>query len=254
VVRLVGSRITDVEVQRFRDDGCFVVESLLDRRDVDALRNECQRLVDERDAEMDALGVDRLDLCHRGRRYFPHAYDGSPVVRAFLRSEVMADVARAALGDTAYVFNEQYVVKAADRGSPFAWHQDSGYIPYRHRPYLTCWIPLDDVDETNGTVHVLPFSRAGSRDVVAHHPIEGTTELVGDVGDDPGDAVTAPAGSVVAFSSTVFHRTGPNTTRRPRRVFIAQYSSEPILDEAGLRPRHLAEPVLLGGRRVADPP
>jgi ectoine hydroxylase-related dioxygenase (phytanoyl-CoA dioxygenase family) len=242
-----SARITGTEARRFDDEGYFIVDALLDPSDLDALRAECQRLVDERDAEMDALGVDQLDLCQRGRRYFLHAYDSSPAVRAFLRSEVMAQVARTALGDTVYVFNEQYVVKAAEQGTTFAWHQDSGYIPYAHRPYLTCWIPLDHVDESNGTVYLLPYGRAGSRSVVPHRPEEGTSELVGYAGDDPGDAVIAPAGSVAAFSSTLFHRTGPNTTDRPRRVFIAQYSAEPILDEHGGRPRHLAEPLLVGG-------
>ena len=48
-------------------------------------------------------------------------------------------------------FNEQYVVKAADSGMKYGWHQDSGFIPYAHRPYLTCWVALDDVTEANGT-------------------------------------------------------------------------------------------------------
>ena len=71
----------------------------------------------------------------------------SPEVRRFLFSDLMAQVARAALGDTVYLFNEQYVVKAAERGMQFGWHQDSGFIPYPHAPYLTCWIALDDVSE-----------------------------------------------------------------------------------------------------------
>ena len=46
--------------------------------DLETLRGECRRLVDERDAEMDRLGVDKLDLDHRGRRYFVHAYEQEP--------------------------------------------------------------------------------------------------------------------------------------------------------------------------------
>ena len=41
----------------------------------------------------------------------------------------------------------------------------------------------------------------------------------------------APAGSIACFSSTLFHRSGPNTTDRIRRVYVAQYAAEPILDE-----------------------
>jgi ectoine hydroxylase-related dioxygenase (phytanoyl-CoA dioxygenase family) len=199
---------------------------------------------------MDRLGVDALDLDHRGRRYFVHAYLESPAIRRFLRSDLMATIARAALGESVYLFNEQYVVKAAEQGMRFSWHQDSGFIPYPHAPYLTCWITLDDVSEANGTVYLLPYSRAGTRDVVEHTHDEQTNDLVGYFGDDPGDAVSVAAGSIACFSSTLFHRSGPNTTDRMRRVYVAQYSAEPILDETGSAPRHLAEPLLVDGERV----
>jgi ectoine hydroxylase-related dioxygenase (phytanoyl-CoA dioxygenase family) len=246
-------RVSAAHAHRFRDEGYFVVESALVPTDLQALRGECQRFVDERDQEMTRLGVDALDLCHRGRRYFVHAYPKSPPVRRFLFSDLMAHCARTALGDTAYLFNEQYVVKAAERGMTFGWHQDSGFVPYPHRPYLTCWIPLDDVTEANGTIYLLPYPRAGTRDVVEHRRDHETNDLIGYFGDDPGDPVIVPAGSIVCFSSTLLHRGGANATNCPRRVFIAQYSAEPILNEDRSGPRHLAEPLLIAGQHASSP-
>ena len=233
--------------RRFRDEGFFVLDRVLPAGDLEILRGECQRCIDERDREMDRLGVDELDLDHRGRRYFVHAYAHSAAIRAFLRSDLMTNVARTALGETVYLFNEQYVVKAAERGMKFGWHQDSGFIGYPHQPYLTCWITLDDVSEANGTVYLLPYARAGTSRVVEHVRDERTNDLVGYFGDDPGDPVTAPAGSIACFSSTLFHRSGPNTTDRMRRVYVAQYAAEPILDEERSAPRHLADPLLIDG-------
>jgi ectoine hydroxylase-related dioxygenase (phytanoyl-CoA dioxygenase family) len=239
--------------RRFTDEGFFVLENVVAPDDVETLRGECQRFIDERDREMDRLGVDTLDLDHRGSRYFVHAFGKSPAVEQFLFSDLMVQVARAALGDTVYLFNEQYVVKAAERGMKFGWHQDSGFIPYAHAPYLTCWIPLDDVTEANGTVYLLPYSRAGTRDVVEHVRDEESNDLVGYFGDDPGDPVVVPTGSIACFSSTLFHRSGPNTTDHVRRVYLAQYSTEAILDDDGSAPRHLAEPFLVGGERADQP-
>ncbi len=62
------------------------------------------------------------------------------------------------------------------------------------------------------------------------------------LGDDPGDPVIAPAGSIACFASTVLHRSGANTTDRFRRVYLAQYSAEPILN-ADQTLKHLAEPL-----------
>jgi ectoine hydroxylase-related dioxygenase (phytanoyl-CoA dioxygenase family) len=238
--------------RRFTDEGFFVLENVVPPEDVETLRGECQRFIDERDREMDRLGVDTLDLDHRGSRYFVHAFGKSPAVERFLFSDLMVQVARAALGDTVYLFNEQYVVKAAERGMKFGWHQDSGFIPYDHAPYLTCWIPLDDVTEANGTVYLLPYARAGTREVVEHVRDEESNDLVGYFGDDPGDPVVVPAGSIACFSSRLFHRSGTNTTDHVRRVYLAQYSTEPILDDDGSAPRHLAEPFLVGGERVGS--
>jgi ectoine hydroxylase-related dioxygenase (phytanoyl-CoA dioxygenase family) len=236
-------RITPEHARSFHDEGFFVLENVVPSGDLEALRGECQRFIDERDGEMDRLGVDVLDLDHRGSRYFLHAYGKSPAVGRFLFSDLMAQVARTALGDVVYLFNEQYVVKAAERGMKFSWHQDSGFVGYPHRPYLTCWIALDDVSEANGTVYLLPYSRAGTREVVEHVRDEETNDMIGYFGDDPGDPVVVPAGSIACFSSTVFHRSGPNTTGSVRRIYVAQYSSDPILSEDGSRPRHLAEPL-----------
>jgi ectoine hydroxylase-related dioxygenase (phytanoyl-CoA dioxygenase family) len=244
---MTAASTTD-HARRFEAEGFFVLDGILPSEDLEFLRAECGRLIDERDREMDRLGVDTIDLDHRGRRYFVHAYEKSEPVRQFLRSELMLEIARAALGDTVYLFNEQYVVKAAERGMRFGWHQDSGFIPYPHAPYLTCWIALDDVTEANGTVYLLPYARAGTREVVSHVRDEGTNDMVGYHGADPGDPVIVPAGSIAAFSSTVFHRSGANTTDHVRRVYVAQYSAEPVLSADGSAPRHLAEPLLVDGR------
>jgi ectoine hydroxylase-related dioxygenase (phytanoyl-CoA dioxygenase family) len=247
---VVVPQITPELTRQFRTEGYFALERVVPASEVAVLRDECQRFIDERDREMDRLGVDSIDLDHRGRRYFVHAYGKSPAVERFLFSGLIAQIALSTLGDTVFLFNEQYVVKAAEQGMKFGWHQDSGFIPYAHAPYLTCWITLDDVTEANGTVYLLPFSRAGTRDVVEHLRDDETNDMVGYFGDDPGDPVVVPAGSIACFSSTLFHRSGPNATGQMRRVYLAQYSTEPILSEDRSGPRHLAEPFLVDGTRV----
>ncbi|HJP73960.1 MAG TPA: phytanoyl-CoA dioxygenase family protein [Pseudonocardiaceae bacterium] len=246
---VTSSPVTAEHIRQFQQDGFFILPGILSPHDLQALRDECQRAITEREAEMDRLGVDRLDLDHRGRRYFVHAYQHSEIVRRFLFSDLMTEIARATLGETVYLFNEQYVVKAAEQGMTFSWHQDSGFIGYPHAPYLSCWITLDDVTEANGTVYLLPFSQAGTRDVVPHVRDERTNDMVGYTGDARGEPIIAPAGSIACFASTVLHRSGANTTDRMRRVYLAQYSTEPIYLADKTTLRHLAEPVPTGHGR-----
>ncbi len=241
--------VTDAQREQFAAEGYVVLDSVLSPEQLEALRGECARFVAAKDAEMDALGVDTLKLNPRGSRYFLSGYSReSAPLRAFLFSDLMAEVCRATLGPDVLLFNEQYVVKAAERGMSFGWHQDSGYVEREHRPYLTCWIPLDDVDKRNGTVYLLPYGQAGTRDVVPHRHDEATNDMVGYFGPEPGVPIVAPAGSIACFSSTVFHRSGANTTDRMRRVYVAQYSAEPIPDA---NPGTFTDPFLSGGAVVA---
>lgn len=245
-------QITDTQRQQYRDEGFFVLEGAIPPQQLDLLRAECARFVTIANEEMDRAGADVLGLNHRNSRYFiSMRFRESEVLRRFLFGDLMADICRATLGDEAYLFNEQYVVKCAEVGMRFSWHQDSGYVGHDHRPYLSCWCALDDMTEANGTVYLLPYSRAGTRERREHVREEVSNDLVGYRGDDPGIPVVVPAGSIAVFSSTTFHRSGPNTTRGIRRVYLAQYSAEPILkaDRSGLW--GVAEPLLAGGRVVA---
>jgi glycerol-3-phosphate dehydrogenase len=51
-----------------------------------------------------------------------------PALRAMLFSPIMADICRATLGDNAYFFFDQFVVKGSEGGLPFGRHQDNGYV------------------------------------------------------------------------------------------------------------------------------
>lgn len=228
--------------QQYQDEGYMVLESVISAEHLQMLRDECDQLIADVDAEMDRLESDVHGLSQRGRRYFISSRSRDrPRLRDFLFSNLMAGICRDTIGGTAYLFVEQFVVKAAEVGTSFSWHQDSGFIDFPHDPYVSCWCTLDDVDERNGTVYILPYSRAGTSLRVDHVIDPSTNDRVGYHGEDPGDPVIAPAGSIVVFSSTAFHRTGPNTTERARRVYLAQYARQPITSPNGDQ-LNMAEP------------
>ena len=241
--------------EQYEREGYFVVERALTDEQLALLRDCAAYAMASRDAEMEAAGVDRLRLNARGRRYFVQAYAERPELGRFLFGDTMAQLCLATLGNDASLFFEQFVIKAADPAdTAFGWHQDSGYVGHEnHEPYVTCWVALDDVAEENGTVYLLPYSRSGIRSYVKHVPDPGVNDLVGYFGDDPGIPVVIPAGSIAVFSSTVFHRSGPNVTDELRRVYIAQYSREVIMTKEGDRPFGSSEPFIRDGAVVRQP-
>jgi ectoine hydroxylase-related dioxygenase (phytanoyl-CoA dioxygenase family) len=80
--------------------------------------------------------------------------------------------------------------------------------------------------------------------------------MIGYAGEDPGDPVLVPAGTIVAFSSFTLHRSGGNTTGRPRRSYFMAFTPAlfPYADPArGEVYSPAAVPFLRGGRPL-DPP
>jgi hypothetical protein len=250
--------ITEEQRQLYKTEGYMILPGVIPPAMLNMLREECSYYLGYYDSIMDAKGVQVENLSHRGKRYFiNNRYRLSNRLWQFVFSDVMAKVAEATVGPDAYLFHEQWVVKGAEQGMKFSWHQDSGYVKWYdpstdHKPYVTCWCTLDDVSEENGTVYLLPHSRAGTRGQIIDHTKEaGSNDLIGYTGDDPGDPVIVPAGSIVAFDSFVFHRSGPNKTENMRRIDLLQYSDKPILRPDG-KPWAMATPFLKDGVNIYD--
>ena len=243
--------ITDTQKQQYHDEGYMILENIIPKDHLQMLRDECTRYIAEIDADMTEKGVDKVGLNHRGKRYFiANKYKESGKMASFIFSDLMANICRAALGDDAFLFLDQFVVKMAEVGMSFSWHQDAGYIDHQPiPPYVSCWCALDDVNEENGTIYVLPYSVAGTKEWIKHTIDEETNDRVGYHGDHPGIPVIVPAGSIAVFSSLTLHRSGANTTKKPRRSLLVQYSAAPITNPDGAL-RHWAEPFVKNGQKV----
>jgi len=253
------SQITEELETQYREEGYFILENVISQPDLTMLREECQIAMDG----MDAWFAKRPNKRHNGlnisdgSRYFiQNASKERRQLYKLIFNDLMADICRATIGEKAYFFWDQFVVKGKEKGASFAWHQDSGYEPdiQTHLPYATCWLTLDDMSEANGTVCLLPYSRAGSRNLRDHTKVfEGSSELQGYHGDDPGIPAIVPAGSIVVFSSHTFHRSGVNTTDRLRRSFFVGYTPDLHKFKDPTKGTHgRSEPFLENGRRV-DP-
>lgn len=242
------------QARDFAEQGYAVFPGALAGEALALLRDGCDAFVAREDARMDELGVDTIGISHRGKRYFANECQRvAPELRQMLFSSTMAELCRATLGDTAYFFFDQYVVKGPEGGLPFSWHQDSGYVvgnggPPDHAPYVTCWCPLDDATVENGTVRLMPGSHRNG--ILPHDRQPGSNDLVGAPAEAEGIIVEAKAGDIVAFSSLLLHATGANRTDRPRRVYLAQYTPEAMLNPGTKQLRRNAIALLQGGEQV----
>jgi Phytanoyl-CoA dioxygenase (PhyH) len=243
-------RITFEHARQFREEGFFVLPASWPR----AISTRCAASASASSTSATARWTASASTSSTSTPRQPilrPRIQQEPSSRALPVLDLMAQIAQAALGDTVHLFNEQYVVKGAEQGMKFGWHQDSGYIGYAHQPYLTCWIALDDMTEANGTVYLLPYARAGTRDVVKHVRDHESNDLAGYFGDDPGDPLIVPAAASPASrrrSSTAAAPTRPTacdaSTSRDTRPSRSSARIAP-------RPRMLAQPFLVDVKRTS---
>jgi len=264
--------VSQANINTFDKQGFFLLPSVIPDKDLQTVRHAVDEAIREKldgrkqkHSDVDWESEERGSLNTDGRLFFFMHEDTRPEINRLLYSDYVASIVKSILGDTVYYTHSEIVVKLGNQScgnTQFGWHQDSGYIPYQHTPYLSLWCALDDMTTLNGTVTMLPIDRMPSNGpwsavprpgskiqvpYIQHKAIGNTSEMVGYVGSDKGELIVCPAGSMAVFSSLTFHASADNTTSAPRRAINIQYSPVPLTMEDGKTLRHKAVPFLVNG-------
>lgn len=121
------------------------------------------------------------------------------------------------IGPNVQLHHTKMLVKPPEQGAPFPMHQDYPYFPHERHSVLAASVHLDDADEENGCLCVVPGSHLQG-------PIEATGEShTLDVPLSQGTPLPAAAGDVVFFNYLTIHGSGVNASTRTRRNVLFQY-------------------------------
>lgn len=218
------------QVDRFTSEGFFITDPMLDLELLDEIAHDFDSAREVMDRELDEK---RSGLTTRGQRYFiPRMHQASEACKRLVTDAQLTGIAVDIVGPNVRLYWNQAVIKPAETGASFAWHQDSGYGVLEPLEYLTFWIPLDDATLENGCIWVIPGSH--KRGLLQHIVDEDMGDEVGYRGQEEGIPVPVKRGQVVGFSSLMLHRSGPNTTEAPRRAYVVQYcTTETVSVETG---------------------
>jgi ectoine hydroxylase-related dioxygenase (phytanoyl-CoA dioxygenase family) len=114
-------------------------------------------------------------------------------------------------------------LKAAGYGAPVEWHQDWAFYPHTNDDLAAVGIMLDDVDEANGPLMVVPGSHLGP--VFDHHSAGVFCGAMApeDVAVERAVMLTGRAGSITIHHARAVHGSATNRSGRPRRLLLHQY-------------------------------
>ena len=168
-------------------------------------------------AETDKKGMEKVI------RKLEPVSDLSPIFAEFAFSKGIIGPVSAIFGGPAELFEDKLNLKLPG-GSSYPWHQDWNCCWRAHTDELiTCFIYLEDADETNGCLQVVPGSHLG-RPI---YPFKPGSRFEVDPAYVPRERITPvplPAGEMIFFDSYLLHFSDLNRSRSPRRAIIYTYN------------------------------
>jgi ectoine hydroxylase-related dioxygenase (phytanoyl-CoA dioxygenase family) len=155
-------RLTDEQVEFYREQGYLAGVRLLTDEQVDVLRSELAGLLDPNHEGNDLFYEYHSNESSDPSKTLFHALGAWRITAAFhdlLWNPAFTVPASQLLEGPVRFWHDQLFSKPAHHGGVVAWHQDYSYwtrtSPMQH---LSCWIGLDDSTRENGCVHYVPGS------------------------------------------------------------------------------------------------
>jgi len=160
-----------------------------------------------------------------------------PELEGNLYEQRAHSVARQLLGESAALDYDQFLAKRPRKGgAAFAWHQDLGYWPTADGfPSLTvtCSLALDDADEENGCLRVVPGSHLEPT-LRPHRPVHRASAVEGEreashllavelTESDPVVSLPVRRGSMSVHNERIVHGSPGNLSDRWRRTYIVAF-------------------------------
>ncbi len=145
-------------------------------------------------------------------------YHDASFTRAICHPHMVA-ILQQLIGPNVELHHSKMLVKPPEKGAAFPMHQDQPYFPHDHHTMLAASVHLDDADEENGCIYVIPQShKLGPIAHVGRHYLNHKEYPI-----DRGIPCPAKEGDVLFFNYLTIHGSHVNSSDRPRRNVLFQY-------------------------------
>jgi ectoine hydroxylase-related dioxygenase (phytanoyl-CoA dioxygenase family) len=145
------------------------------------------------------------------------------------------------------VWHDQIQYKPASQGGPTSWHQDAPLWPIiKPMTPVSAWIPMDDADEENGCMWMVPGSHQWGNQIEflrTQGHLQDLADFSGLEGFEPPDGTDiadvtprpwpVKRGEISFHHSLTWHGSPHNTSGRPRRAIAIHYMTGEARYDAG---------------------
>ena len=210
----------------YRENGYLMVENAVSPDQLARLRQITARLIEGARSVTESNEAYDLDSGHSAdtprltRIKIPHKQD--PYFWEVLQNSVMTQVLNDLLGPDTTILTSKLNTKAPGGGRAIEWHQDWMFYPHTNDDLLAFGLMLEDVDEDNGPLMVIPGSHRGP---LLNHHANGVFAGAIDPDDplferDRAVTLTGKAGSMTVHHVRILHGSAPNLSDRTRKILF----------------------------------
>ena len=214
------------------EDGYVLVENALSARELATLRQVTDELVAASHAVTEHNHIYDLEPTHTPQaprvRRIKEPHNVHPAFRDIAFSRKIADILTPLIGPSGLRYQTGKLnMKSAGYGAAVEWHQDWAFYPHTNDDLLAIGLYLDDCGPDNGPLMVIPGSHTGP--IADHHSggvFCGAIDPAAS-GIDFSKAVmlTGRAGTMTIHHVRMIHGSALNTSDRPRRLLLFQYTA-----------------------------
>jgi ectoine hydroxylase-related dioxygenase (phytanoyl-CoA dioxygenase family) len=225
--------LTQEQIATFQANGFVNGGVVLTDNEVETLRDETMRVIEERERQ----DIQQPVLVRNLSRS-----EGAPVwqiVNIWMASEpfrnliyhpkITQGLAQLARATELRIWHDQIQYKPAEIGGVNMWHQDAPYWPIiAPMTEVTAWVALDDADVDNGCMSMVPGSHLWGNNIEFLHTLKQYEDMPSAFEGHEIKVVRCPVkkGEVHYHHALTWHGSHANTSGRPRRAIALHYMTQ----------------------------
>lgn len=221
--------LTDAQVADYQRDGFLVIPDVISADDIAELIAVTEEFTERSRGVTQHDDVFDLEPAHSAERPLlrriktPEKWH--PSYARMVRHQFILDALEDLWGTGIRFQTSKLNMKVAGYGSSLEWHQDWAFYPHTNEDLAVVGIMMDDIDEDNGAMMILPGSHRGP---IEDHSYDGVFTGGIDPQRSSADFSTAVsvcgrAGSISIHHVRAIHGGPANRSGRDRRYYLLQY-------------------------------
>lgn len=218
----IPQSLSSDQLAQFREQGFLIVGPVLTGEGLRFMREECMAAWTEVKGPFEPGGTRLqnallIDIHHH-----------SEIVRRYYFSGPLVNIAEQLVSPNVKAATSQLTFKLRGNTQAFGWRHDNAYGELEPQTAISCLTALDDTDEENGCLRVIPGSHNAGQTNYRHTPEDKANHVAIEMPADESKAVPVPlkAGQALILHCHLLHKSEGNASKnRDRRVLFLRYAN-----------------------------